>query len=149
MHLCVFLSHTQILFCCCFCFQTRGYSLYVCNTFAGEWNERKICGICIGKLHQWDHWGSCTQRNLKGLHVIDQRVPSCLEPSLFVVNGVFELRARNFNVAVFLHVKPRKTQTLKCTNTIKACTHTHTHTLTLCEVRCLNLSWHLIRPSFP
>lgn len=31
----------------------------------------------------------CTWRNLKGLHVIDQRVPLHYGPSLFVANGDF------------------------------------------------------------
>lgn len=119
--------------------------------------ERKICIICVGKLHQWDYWGSCTHRNLKGLHVIDQRVPASYEPSLFVANGDFPTHewSHYFQAHVFPAQKDRKF----CSRKIhkyrhvyahKAHTHTRTHAgCTLLGDGCLNLSWHLIRLSFP
>lgn len=96
--------------------------------------ERKICIICVGKLHQWDYWGSCTRRNLKGLHVIDQKVPASYEPSLFVANGDFPTHEwpHYFQAHVF---PAQKTGKNMCSRKIhkyrrvcaqKECTHKHT-----------------------
>lgn len=77
--------------------QTRGYSLCLCVMHLQE----KICIICVGKLHLWDYWGSCTGRNLKGLHVIDQWVPASYEPSLFVANFLHREQPHYFQAHVF------------------------------------------------
>lgn len=50
--------------------------------------ERKICVVCVGKLHQWDYWGSCTRRNLKVCMSLTRGFLQAMS-SLFVANGDF------------------------------------------------------------
>lgn len=67
---------------------TRAF--FVCTThLGGKYNLHYL----RRKLHVCEYWGSCTGRNFKGLHVIDQRVSASHEP-------VFVLCKRNFRTIV-------------------------------------------------